>query len=111
MCFFFIIRVFFVCVLECPEGPNVPAIVGGSLAAVALIGLLILLLIKGLIYLKDLKEWKRFEKEQQRSKWADVCTVFLDTITHHSTSAWLVQLVDHETLKLRFVGSSPTLSL
>ncbi|XP_036425194.1 integrin beta-2 [Colossoma macropomum] len=56
---------------ECPEGPNVGAIVGGSLAGVALIGLLILLLIKGLIYVKDLKEWKRFEKEQQRRKWAD----------------------------------------
>uniref|UniRef100_A0AAR2L253 Integrin beta n=1 Tax=Pygocentrus nattereri TaxID=42514 RepID=A0AAR2L253_PYGNA len=58
-------------VLECPEGPNVAAIVGGSLAGVALIGLLILLLIKALIYVKDLKEWKRFEKEQQRRKWAD----------------------------------------
>ncbi|KAI4878702.1 hypothetical protein NFI96_013478 [Prochilodus magdalenae] len=55
---------------ECPEGPNVGAIVGGSLAAVALIGLLILLLVKGIIYFNDLKEWKRFEKEQQRRKWA-----------------------------------------
>lgn len=55
---------------ECPEGPNVGAIVGGSLAAVALIGLLLLLLIKGIIYAKDLKEWRRFEKEQQRRQWA-----------------------------------------
>ncbi|KAM9487418.1 integrin beta-2 [Clarias gariepinus] len=55
---------------ECPEGPNVPLIVGGSLAGVALIGLLLLILIKALFYFKDLKEWKRFEKEMQRSKWA-----------------------------------------
>ncbi|XP_066542496.1 integrin beta-2 [Hoplias malabaricus] len=56
---------------ECPEAPNVGAIVGGSLAGVALIGLLILLLIKGIMYVKDLKEWKRFEREQQRRKWAE----------------------------------------
>ncbi|XP_076858565.1 integrin beta-2 [Brachyhypopomus gauderio] len=55
---------------ECPEGPNVTAIVGGSLAGVALIGLLLLLIIKGIIYAKDLKEWKNFEKEKQRSQWA-----------------------------------------
>lgn len=61
--------------LECPEGPNVPLIVGGSLAGVALIGLLLLILIKALFYFKDLKEWKRFEKEMQRSKWAQVCSV------------------------------------
>uniref|UniRef100_A0A8B9JUN3 Integrin beta n=1 Tax=Astyanax mexicanus TaxID=7994 RepID=A0A8B9JUN3_ASTMX len=62
---------------ECPEGPNVGAIVGGSLAAVALIGLLLLLLIKGIIYAKDLKEWRKFEKEQQRRQWAKVCTIFI----------------------------------
>ncbi|XP_035379481.1 integrin beta-2 isoform X2 [Electrophorus electricus] len=55
---------------ECPEGPNVAAIVGGSLAAVALIGFLLLLIIKGFIYVKDLKEWRNFEKEKQRSQWA-----------------------------------------
>ncbi|KAK1789201.1 hypothetical protein P4O66_015145 [Electrophorus voltai] len=55
---------------ECPEGPNVAAIVGGSLAAVAMIGLLLLLIIKGFIYVKDLKEWRNFEKEKQRSQWA-----------------------------------------
>ncbi|KAF4087153.1 hypothetical protein AMELA_G00092400 [Ameiurus melas] len=55
---------------ECPEGPNVALIVGGSLAGVALIGLLLLILIKGIFYFKDLKEWRRFEKESQRREWA-----------------------------------------
>ncbi|XP_060786249.1 integrin beta-2 [Neoarius graeffei] len=55
---------------ECPEGPQVAAIVGGSLAAVAVIGLLLLILIKAIFYFKDLKEWKRFEKEAQRRQWA-----------------------------------------
>ncbi|MCI4378656.1 hypothetical protein PGIGA_G00218320 [Pangasianodon gigas] len=55
---------------ECPEGPNVALIVGGSLAGVALIGLLLLILIKAIFYFKDLKEWKRFEKEAQRRQWA-----------------------------------------
>ncbi|XP_062861979.1 integrin beta-2 isoform X2 [Trichomycterus rosablanca] len=57
--------------VECPEGPNVAAIVGGSLAGVALIGLLLLMIIKGIFYVKDLKEWRKFEKEMQRSKWAN----------------------------------------
>ncbi|MCJ8732784.1 hypothetical protein PDJAM_G00215060 [Pangasius djambal] len=55
---------------ECPEGPNVALIVGGSLAGVALIGLLLLILIKAIFYFKDLKEWRRFEKEAQRRQWA-----------------------------------------
>ncbi|KAM4608389.1 integrin beta-2 [Polymixia lowei] len=55
---------------ECPELPNIYAIIGGSIAGVALIGMLILLLIKGLIYLNDLKEFKRFENEKKKSKWA-----------------------------------------
>ncbi|KAK3543273.1 hypothetical protein QTP70_014066 [Hemibagrus guttatus] len=55
---------------ECPQGPNVALIVGSSLAGVALIGLLLLVIIKAIFYLKDLKEWKRFEKEAQRRQWA-----------------------------------------
>lgn len=55
-------------VLECPEGPNIAAIVGGSLAAVALIGLLILLIVKGVLYASDLREWKRFEKDRKHEK-------------------------------------------
>lgn len=57
---------------ECPQGPNVGAIVGSSLAGVALIGLLILMIIKAIFYVKDLKEWKKFEKEMLRTKWANV---------------------------------------
>lgn len=64
------------CMIECPEGPNVALIVGGSLAGVALIGLLLLILIKAIFYFKDLKEWKKFEKEAQRRQWAKVCSIF-----------------------------------
>jgi hypothetical protein len=39
---------------------------------VAAIGLLIMLLIKMLIYLKDKEEFKKFESEKARSKWAKV---------------------------------------
>ncbi|CAL8370452.1 unnamed protein product [Arctogadus glacialis] len=55
---------------ECPELPNLYAIVGGSIAGVAVIGLLIMLLIKLLIYLKDKEEFKKFESEKAKSKWA-----------------------------------------
>ncbi|XP_067111020.1 integrin beta-2 isoform X2 [Osmerus mordax] len=55
---------------ECPELPNIYAIIGGSIAGVALIGLLLLLLIKGLIYMKDLKEFRKFENEKLKAKWA-----------------------------------------
>lgn len=54
---------------ECPELPNIYAIIGGSIAGVALIGLLILILIKGLIYMKDLKEFRKFENEKMKAKW------------------------------------------
>uniref|UniRef100_A0A8C2DD52 Integrin beta n=1 Tax=Cyprinus carpio TaxID=7962 RepID=A0A8C2DD52_CYPCA len=62
-------------VLECPEGPNIAAIVGGSIAAVALIGLLILLIIKAVLYASDLREWKRFEKDRKHEK-TSVSSVF-----------------------------------
>ncbi|KAJ8349659.1 hypothetical protein SKAU_G00247890 [Synaphobranchus kaupii] len=54
---------------ECPEPPNLAVIVGGTVAGVALIGLLLLLLIKALLYMKDLKEFRRFENEKKRAKW------------------------------------------
>ncbi|XP_036396613.1 integrin beta-2-like [Megalops cyprinoides] len=65
----------------CPEPPNVIAIVGGTLAAVALIGLLLLLLIKGLLYMKDLKEFRRFENEKQRAKWSNADNPLFKTAT------------------------------
>ncbi|XP_068428566.1 integrin beta-2 [Clinocottus analis] len=56
---------------DCPEPPNVTAIIGGSLASVALIGILLLMLIKLLIYMKDLKEFRKFENERKKCKWAE----------------------------------------
>ncbi|KAF7653863.1 hypothetical protein LDENG_00077630 [Lucifuga dentata] len=56
---------------DCPEPPNVAAIIGGSIVSVALIGILILLLIKLLIYMNDLKEFRKFENEKKKSKWAE----------------------------------------
>ncbi|KAG7248871.1 hypothetical protein CRUP_032260, partial [Coryphaenoides rupestris] len=55
---------------ECPVLPNIYAIVGGSIGAGAVIGMLILLLVKLLIYLKDKEEFKKFENEKSKSKWA-----------------------------------------
>lgn len=55
-------------VIDCPEGPNIVAIVGGSLAGVALIGLLILLIVKACLYASDLREWRRFEKDRKQEK-------------------------------------------
>ncbi|CAL8320272.1 unnamed protein product [Merluccius merluccius] len=56
---------------DCPQLPNIYAIVGGSIAGVALIGLLILLFIKMCIYFKDREEFKKFENEKAKSKWAE----------------------------------------
>ncbi|CAL8267474.1 unnamed protein product [Lota lota] len=56
---------------ECPELPNLYAIVGGSVGGGAVIGLFILLLTKLIIYLKDREEFKKFENEKTRSKWAE----------------------------------------
>lgn len=75
---------YFVSVLkdrECPEGPNIVAIVGGSLAAVALIGLLILLIVKGVLYASDLREWKRFEKDRKHEKSSGTNPLFQDATT------------------------------
>ncbi|KAJ8012903.1 hypothetical protein DPEC_G00047710 [Dallia pectoralis] len=66
---------------ECPELPNIYAIIGGSIAGVALIGLLILLLIKGMIYAKDLKELRKFENEKKKSKWSKAENPLFQTAT------------------------------
>lgn len=57
---------------DCPEPPSVTAIIGGSIASVAVIGILLLMLIKLFIYMKDLKEYRKFENEKKKSKWAEV---------------------------------------
>lgn len=61
---------------ECPQGPNVAAIVGGTLAGVVLIGVLLLVIWKALTHLSDLREYRRFEKDKLKSQWNNVC--------HHS---------------------------
>ncbi|TRY99864.1 hypothetical protein DNTS_016960, partial [Danionella cerebrum] len=67
--------------IECPEGPNIPAIVGGSLAGVALIGLLILLIVKALLYARDIREWKRFEKCRKHEKTSGTNPLFQNATT------------------------------
>ncbi|XP_060683576.1 integrin beta-2 [Hemiscyllium ocellatum] len=56
---------------ECPEPPNVIAIVAGVVAGVLLIGLAILLTWKLVTELYDRREYKKFEKERAKSKWND----------------------------------------
>lgn len=61
-----------VCPTECPEPPNIALIVGSTVAGVALIGLLLLLLWRLLTELFDRREYRRFEKEKSKAKWNDV---------------------------------------
>ncbi|NWQ81220.1 ITB2 protein, partial [Columbina picui] len=56
---------------ECPEPPNVALIVGGTVAGVALIGLVLLLIWRLLTELFDRREYRRFEKEKSKAKWND----------------------------------------
>ncbi|KAF7243710.1 Integrin beta-2 [Varanus komodoensis] len=56
---------------ECPVPPNVAAIVGGTIAGVALIGLILLLIWRLLTELIDRREYHRFEKEKSKAKWND----------------------------------------
>ena len=61
-----------VCSAECPEPPNIALIVGGTVAGVALIGLVLLLIWRLLTELFDRREYRRFEKEKSKAKWNDV---------------------------------------
>lgn len=45
----------------------------------ALIGILILLLIKLVIYMNDLKDFRKFENEKKKAKWAEV-RVFISVL-------------------------------
>ncbi|PKK22137.1 integrin, beta 2 (complement component 3 receptor 3 and 4 subunit) [Columba livia] len=56
---------------ECPEPPNIALIVGGTVAGVALIGLVLLLIWRLLMELFDRREYRRFEKEKSKAKWND----------------------------------------
>uniref|UniRef100_A0A8C9T726 Integrin beta n=1 Tax=Scleropages formosus TaxID=113540 RepID=A0A8C9T726_SCLFO len=67
--------------LECPKPPDLAAIIGGSFAGVALIGLLLLLILKGIIHMKDLKEFRRFENEKKKAKWTNADNPLFKTAT------------------------------
>ncbi|XP_028924941.1 integrin beta-2 [Ornithorhynchus anatinus] len=54
---------------ECIAGPNIGTIVGGTVAGVVLIGLLLLAIWKAVTHFNDLREYKRFEKEKLKSQW------------------------------------------
>ncbi|KPP59395.1 hypothetical protein Z043_122687 [Scleropages formosus] len=58
-------------VLECPEPVSIGAVVGGAFAGVALIGLLILITIKGIMRYQDLQEYKKFEQERSKAAWSE----------------------------------------
>lgn len=58
--------------LECPKGPPIAAIVGGTVSGVVFFGTLLLAIWKALIHLSDLREYKRFEKEKLKSQWNNV---------------------------------------
>ncbi|XP_036400959.1 integrin beta-2-like isoform X1 [Megalops cyprinoides] len=61
---------------ECPEPPNVARIIGGAFMGVALVGIIILAIIKAIIYMRDRKEYKKFLKEQQKSRWKNANPLF-----------------------------------
>lgn len=67
----FILKIFLF-LPECPEPPNVPLIVGSTIAGVFLIGVLILVIWRLLMELLDRREYRRFEKEKTKAKWNDV---------------------------------------
>ncbi|OWK54961.1 Integrin beta-2 [Lonchura striata] len=56
---------------ECPQPPNVPLIVGSTIAGVFLIGILVLVIWRFLMELLDRREYRRFEKEKSKAKWND----------------------------------------
>nr|DBA19988.1 TPA: hypothetical protein GDO54_015730 [Pyxicephalus adspersus] len=56
---------------ECPEAPNLLAIVGGTIGGVLLIGVICLLIWKCITEVKDRREYQRFEKEKQKTQWKD----------------------------------------
>lgn len=66
---------------ECVEGPNIAAIVGGTVAGVVLIGVLLLVIWKALTHLSDLREYRRFEKEKLKSQWNNDNPLFKSATT------------------------------
>lgn len=69
--------------IESVEGPNVAAIVGGTVVGVVLIGVLLLIIWKALTHLTDLREYRRFEKEKLKSQWNNVSDLASGTPIAH----------------------------
>ncbi|XP_055463035.1 integrin beta-2 [Psammomys obesus] len=65
----------------CVKGPNVAAIVGGTVVGVVLIGVLLLVIWKALTHLTDLREYRRFEKEKLKSQWNNDNPLFKSATT------------------------------
>ncbi|XP_042527578.1 integrin beta-2 [Dipodomys spectabilis] len=66
---------------ECVEGPQIGAIVGGTVAGIVLIGVLLLVIWKALTHLSDLREYRRFEKEKLKSQWNNDNPLFKSATT------------------------------
>ncbi|XP_023571679.1 integrin beta-2 isoform X2 [Octodon degus] len=66
---------------ECVEGPNIGTIVGGTVAGIVLIGVLLLVIWKALTHLSDLREYRRFEKERSKSQWNNDNPLFKSATT------------------------------
>uniref|UniRef100_A0A8C4QNL6 Integrin beta n=1 Tax=Eptatretus burgeri TaxID=7764 RepID=A0A8C4QNL6_EPTBU len=54
---------------ECPEEPNILAIIAGVVAGIVFIGLALLLIWKLLMILHDRREFAKFEKDRLNAKW------------------------------------------
>ncbi|XP_025768823.1 integrin beta-2 [Puma concolor] len=66
---------------ECATGPQVAPIVGGIVAGVVLIGILLLGIWKALTHVSDLREYRRFEKEKLKSQWNNDNPLFKSATT------------------------------
>uniref|UniRef100_S4RGG6 Integrin beta n=1 Tax=Petromyzon marinus TaxID=7757 RepID=S4RGG6_PETMA len=55
--------------VECPEEPNIIAIIAGVVAGIVLIGLALLLIWKLLMIIHDRREFAKFEKDRMNAKW------------------------------------------
>ncbi|CAN9498054.1 unnamed protein product [Ophioblennius macclurei] len=66
---------------DCPQPTSVLAIIAMSVIPVAIIGIMVLLFIKLFIYMKDMKEFKKFENEKKKSRWAEADNPLFQTAT------------------------------
>lgn len=57
---------------ECPMQVNVPVIVGSIAGIVFLVGLIILLIFRLVIWYKDTQEYKKFQLEVEKTKFSQV---------------------------------------